>query len=135
MRKYKVYGTVIVNVTKEVWAYNEDEAFEKAYEQLPFLTAYCGNGSDSRLVGVEEEGESVEVFDDIEYNEIKEIEYDPDYFECPSCGAECIRCRDDNKDVYWYCDECEGTFDDDGYDFTPYIEEYHDYDDDEEDEE
>ena len=66
MKKYKVYGTVTANVTKEVWANSEDEAIDKAYEQLPLLTAYCGNGGDDRLVGVEEDGESVEVFDDIE---------------------------------------------------------------------
>ena len=109
MKKYEVYGTVAVNVTKEVWANSKDEAIEKAYEQLPLLTAYCGNGGDDRLVGVEEEGESVEVFDDIEYSDAKEIEDDPDYFECPECGEQC-----EDRNPGWWCNSCFMRFDDDG---------------------
>lgn len=135
MKKYKVYGTVAVNVTKEVWANSEDEAIEKAYKQLPFLTSYCGNGGDDRLIGVEEDGESVEVFDGIEYDEAKEIEDDPDYFECPECGAQCTGVKDACDNFYWYCDECDGTFGENGIVFIPYVEEYYDYDDCEEDEE
>ena len=44
MKKYKVIGTVAVSVYKEVWANSEDEAYDKAYEQLSELTEYCGNG-------------------------------------------------------------------------------------------
>ena len=119
MKKYKVYGTVTVNVIKEVWANSEGEALDKAYEQLPLLTVYCGNGSDDRLIGVEEEGESVEVYDDIEYDEAKEIEDDPDYFECPECGEPCERRIDNDGDEYWYCNDCYHTFDDDGDEFYP----------------
>lgn len=134
MKKYKVYGTATVTVTKEVWANDEDEAIEKAYSALPCLTAYCGNGGDDKMVGVEEDGESVEVFDDIEYNDTKEIEDDPDYFECPDCGAQCTNRQDACDNFYWYCYECDGTFDENGNEFTPYVEEYYDYDDDEDEE-
>ena len=85
MKKYRVYGTTTVTVTKEVWANNEDEALEKAYDALPCLTAYCGNGGGDKLIGVEGYNETVEAFDDIEYNDTRELEDDPDYFECPDC--------------------------------------------------
>jgi hypothetical protein len=123
MKKYKIYGTVTANVTKEVWANSEDEAIKKAYEQLPLLTAYCGNGGDDKLVGVEEEGESVEVFDDIEYDEAKEIEDDPDYFECPECGERCLMLHDDDGTFYWGCASCDGSFDKDGNAFDPFFDE------------
>lgn len=134
MKKYKVYGMVTVNVTKEVWANSEDEAFEKASNQLPCLTAYCGNGSNDRLIGVEEEGEAIETFDDIEYDDIRLLEDDPDYFECPDCGEQCISCIDDDGEHYWRCDECDGTFDEHGNEFCPYVNEYDDCDDEKEEE-
>ena len=96
MKKYRVYGTTTVTVTKEVWASSEDEALEKAYGQLSCLTAYCGNGSYDKLIGVEEDNEAVETFDDIEYNDADELEDDPDYFECPDCWVECNMGTDDN---------------------------------------
>lgn len=133
MKKYRVYGTATVTVTKEVWANDEDEALEKAYDALPYLTAYCGNGGGDKLIGVEGYNETVEAFDDIEYNDTQELEDNPDYFECPECGEECIRCEDDNGDIYWYCDECEGTFDETGDKFYPCVDDYDD-DDEEEDE-
>jgi hypothetical protein len=77
MKKYKVYGNVNVVVTKEVWANTPEEAAEKAYERLSCLTAYCGNGGIDKLVGVENHDESVDVFDDIEYDDVEEIEDDP----------------------------------------------------------
>lgn len=134
MKKYRVYGTATVTVTKEVWANNEDEALEKAYDALPYLIAYCGNGGGDKLIGVEGYDETVEAFDDIEYNDTQELEDNPDYFECPECGEECISCRDDDGVLYWYCNECESSFDDYGNEFYPYISEYDDYDDDDEEE-
>ena len=122
MKKYKVYGTVTVCVTKEVWANSEDEAREKAYDQLSCLTAYCGNGGGDKLVGVDGDDESVDTFDDIEYTDAEEIEDDPDYFECPDCGEECNIGTDDNGDKYWYCDVCHSTYDEDGDEFEPYFE-------------
>lgn len=126
MKKYRVYGTTTVTVTKEVWANNEDEALEKAYGKLSCLTAYCGNGGYDKLVGVEEDDETVEVFDDIEYNDADELEDDPDYFECPNCCVECNVGTDDNGDKYYYCDICHGTYDENGDEVEPYFEEEED---------
>jgi hypothetical protein len=119
MKKYKVYGMVTVNVTKEVWANSEDEAREKAYDQLSCLTAYCGNGGYDKLVGVEDDGESVDVFEDIAYDEVEEIEDDPDHFECPNCDAECDACEQDDGTEYWHCPDCGAYYDEDGDEFYP----------------
>ena len=119
MRKYKVYGTTTVSVVKEVWASNEDEALDKAYQMLPTLTSYCGNGGYDKLVGVEESDECVEAFDDIEYDDCKVIEDDPDYFECPECGEECERRTDSDGVEYWWCNGCCRACDDDGDEVWP----------------
>ena len=123
MKKYRVEGTTTVTVCKEVWANSEEEAYEKAYEQLSELNEYCGNGSDSCLIGVENEGESVSVFDSIDYNDIEELEDDPDYFACPECDGCCERRTDSDGVEYWYCDDCYNTCDDDGNEFYPTEEE------------
>ena len=122
MKKYRVMGTVMVSVYKEVWAHNEDEAYDKAYNQLDNLTEYVGNGSFDRLVGVENEGESVAADGMIEYNDIEELEDNPNYFECPECGEE----LDEERDGIFYCWDCEKYFNADGEEIYP--------DDDEEDE-
>lgn len=127
MKKYKIYGMVTVNVTKEVWANNEDEAFEKAREQLPCLTEYCGNGGYDKMVGVEGDGEAVETFEDIAYDDWEELEDDPDHFECPDCDEECDACESDDGTKYFYCPNCGTYYDEDGDEFYP-------DDDDEEDE-
>lgn len=119
MKKYIVEGTAVVIVRKEIWAISEDEALDKAYEQLSELNEYCGNGGCDRLVGVENDGESVSVLDSITYDDATELEDDPDYFECPNCGKQCER-KTDNDDVeYWDCSSCCYTWDDDGYEFHP----------------
>lgn len=123
MKKYKVYGMVTVQVTKEVWANSEDEAREKAYDQLSCLTAYCGNGGYDKLVGVEEDNESVDVFEDISYDEVEEIEDDPDYFECPDCDAECDVLEDKNGNKYFCCVNCGAYYDINGEEFEPEDEE------------
>ena len=123
MKLYRVYGTTTVSVTKEVWANSEDEAIEKAYEQLPCLTAYCGNGGYDKLVGVEEENEMVETFDDIEYDDAKELEDDPDHFECPNCDEECDACVSDLGENYFYCSNCGSYYDYEGNEFEPEEEE------------
>ena len=87
MKKYAVHGVVEVEVVKQVWANSEDEAYEKASNQLSSLTEYVGNGSDDRLIGVEEDGESVFTHgNEIDYNDIELLEDDPEYMECPDCG-------------------------------------------------
>ena len=128
MKKYKVYGTVQVSVYKEVWANNEDEAYDKANEQLHELAEYCGNGSYDRLVGVENEGESVAADGIIEYNDIELLENNPNYFECPECGEECWSREDIEGDEYWWCDDCEQAYNDGGDEVYPDWEEYEDED-------
>ena len=123
MKKYKVYGTVEVSVYKEVWANSESEAYEKADQQLSSLTEYVGNGSYDRLVGVENEGESVAADGIIEYNDIELLENDPSYFVCPTCGEECWAREDIDGDEYWWCDDCEQAFNDDGDEVYPDFEE------------
>lgn len=114
MKKYIVYGHTVVNVTKEVWANNESEAYDKARDELSSLIAYCGNGGYDKLIGVDGSDESVDAVDDIEYDDIKFVEDNPDYQECPECGEECERKADDDGNEYWECPECGLTFDDDG---------------------
>jgi hypothetical protein len=123
MKKYKVYGTVTVCVTKEVWANNEDEAREKAYDQLSCLTAYCGNGGGDKLVGVDGDDESVDTFEDIAYDEVEELEDDPDYFECPDCDEECDVCESEDGIKYFCCINCGNYYDEDGNEFYPDDEE------------
>ena len=123
MKKFKVYGTVVVSVYKEVWANNESEAYDKAYEQLDNLTEYVGNGSYDRLIGVENEGESVAADGVIEYNDIELLEDDPNYFVCPQCGEECWSREDVEGDEWWWCDDCEQAFNDDGDEVFPDFEE------------
>ena len=123
MKKYRVMGTVMVSVYKEVWAHNEDEAYEKAYNELDNLTEYVGNGSYDRLVGVESEGESVAADGMIEYTDIEELEDDPDYFECPECGEECEVCEQDDGTTYYHCEDCDRYYDEDGDEFYPDVDE------------
>lgn len=116
MKKYAVHGVVEVEVIKEVWAHNEDEAYEKAANQLTSLTEYCGNGGDDKLIGVEESGESVSTCgNEIDYNDIELLEDNPDYMECPDCHEELEEQLDDwGNRTGWFCPECTNWFDDDG---------------------
>lgn len=123
MKKFKVYGNVNVVVTKEVWANNAEEAMKKAQERLSCLTAYCGNGGWDKLVGVENHDESVDIFDDIVYDDVEELKDDPDYFECPDCDEGCERREDIHGVGYWYCDVCCQSFNDDGEVIYPEEEE------------
>jgi hypothetical protein len=123
MKKFKVFGNVNVVVTKEVWANTEEEAMEKAAQKLSCLTAYCGNGGYDKLVGVENHDESVDVFDDIVYDDVEELEDDPDYFECPECEEECERREDVHGVGYWYCEYCCQSYNDDGEVIYPEEEE------------
>lgn len=123
MKKYKVIGTVEVSVYKEVWAKNEEEAYDKASRELDTLTEYCGNGGYDKLVGVEEDGESVAADGIIEYNDIELIENDPNYFECPECGEECWSREDEDGEEWWWCDDCEQAYNDGGDKVYPDFEE------------
>ena len=116
MKKYAVHGVVEVEVVKEVLANSEEEAYEKAYDELSCLTEYCGNGGYDKLIGVEEPGESVFTrSNDIEYNDIEVLEDNPDYMECPDCHEELEEQLDDfGNRTGWFCPECTNWFDDDG---------------------
>ena len=116
MKKYKVYGTTVVTVTKEVWANNEDEAYQKAFEKLDCLTSFCGNGGIDKLVGVYGDDESVDADGSIEYDDIEELEDDPSYFECPNCGDECENAEGSDGVWYWRCG-CGACWDNDGYEY------------------
>ena len=114
MKKFKVRGTVAVSVYKEVWANSEDEAYEKAYDELRYLREYVGNGGYDRLIGVEDNGESVAADGEVEYNDIEMLEDDPDYMVCPECGEELdINVTADGK-KYWWCWDCNKAFDEEG---------------------
>ena len=115
MKKYRVYGTVEVMVTKEVWASSENEAYEKASDQLYTLESYLGNGGYDKLIGVDGHDESVDTCGNtINYNDIEVLEDNPDYFECPECGEECEVREDSDGDRYYWCENCEQAWDEDG---------------------
>lgn len=115
MKKYRVCGVTEVTVYKEVWANNEDEAMEKASEQLSSLTEYCGNGGYDKLIGVEGDDESVFSDGYIEWNDTELLEDNPDYMECPDCNEELEEQLDDyGNRTGWFCPECTNWFDDDG---------------------
>lgn len=114
MKRYRVYGTTVVEVVKEVWASSEEEAYKKASNQLYSLTEYCGNGGYDKLVGVDGHDESVAANENIEYDDCEVLEDDPDYFECPNCDDECEKRTDAGGEEYWWCDSCCMAFDEDG---------------------
>ena len=123
MKKYRVYGTTVIDVTTEVWANSEEEAYEKAENKLARLTEYCGNGGYDKLVGVDDVEDTVVANNDIEYDDCEFLEDDPDYFECPNCELECEKRTDANGNEYWWCDSCCMAFDEDGEEFWPDEEE------------
>ena len=116
MKKYQVIGTTTVTVYKEVWAANEEDAINKANDELQGLTSYCGNGGVDKLIGVDGYDESVAADGWIEWDDTNVLEDDPDYFECCRCGMECERKEDIDGEEYWYCQHCNQAYDEDGYD-------------------
>ncbi len=116
MKKYKVYGTYTITIAKEVWAHGECEAIDKAASTFGGVIEYVGNGGYDKLVGVSGYDESVAADGYEEWgNNVEEIEEDPDYNECPQCGATMAR---ENGD-FWYCEDCDAWFDADGYEVGP----------------
>ena len=120
MKKYKVHGTYTITITKEVWANDEDEAIEKADVKFGGIKEYAGNGGWDKLIGVDNDDESVAADGEPEWgNYIEELEDNPDYHECPECGEE----LDEEQDGVWHCFECEKYFDTDGEEiYDPYEE-------------
>lgn len=75
MKKYTVtgYANVVVEVTVE--ADNEEEAIQKAYDNVS-IDNYCGNGGTDKLIGVCDSDEATaSIYSDIEldYVEAEEI--------------------------------------------------------------
>lgn len=124
MKKYRVYGTYTITITKEVWANDEDEAIVKADENFGGIIEYCGNGGYDKLVGVSEDDESVAADGEPEWgNYIEELEDNPDYFECPECGEECEVWEQDDGTTYYHCADCDTYYDEDGDEFYPDVDE------------
>lgn len=76
MKKYTVtgYANVVVEVTVE--AENEEEAIEKAYDNVS-INNYCGNGGVDKLIGVcntDEATASIYADSEFEYLEVEKIE-------------------------------------------------------------
>lgn len=124
MKKYKVYGTYTITITKDVWANSEEEAIEKADATFGGITEYCGNGGCDKLIGVENDDESVAADGMEEWGDyVEELEDDPDYHECPECYEE----LEEVDDGIWYCENCNMWFDEDGNEVDPPEEEEDDY--------
>lgn len=130
MKKYRVYGNTVVSVFKEVWANSEDEAIDRANEELHYLTEYCGNGGYDKLVGVDGSDESVAADDTIEWDDVEELEDDPGYRECPRCHEELDEYEGDNGEKFWKCESCGTCYDEDYNEVDP--DDYFDEDEDEE---
>ena len=75
MKKYTVtgYANVVVEVTVE--AENEEEAIEKAYDNVS-IDNYFGNGGTDKLIGVcntDEATASIYVDSELDYVEVEEV--------------------------------------------------------------
>lgn len=79
MAIYEVEGTVTVSVYKRVEANSEDEAREIAADLFGGIRAYLRNGCDDKLIGVEEESESISPFADVTWGRVCEVKPDEPY--------------------------------------------------------
>lgn len=73
MRRFKVYGSVDVDVVVEVEANDEDGALDAAYDQLNSLSEFIGNGF-GKLIGVPADVDAYLTPNTIEYTEAQELE-------------------------------------------------------------
>ena len=76
MKKYTVtgYANVVVEVTVE--AENEEEAIQKAYDNVS-IDNYCGNGGVDKLIGAcdtDEATASIYADSELDYVEVEEVE-------------------------------------------------------------
>lgn len=75
MKKYIVTGYTRVTVEVTVEAENEEEAIEKAYDNI-CIDSYCGNGGVDKIIGVCDTNEvtaSIYPDSELEYVEVEEI--------------------------------------------------------------
>lgn len=76
MKKYIITGYTEITVEVTVEAENEEEAIEKAYDNVS-IDNYCGNGGVDKLIGVcdtDEATASIYADNELEYTEVEEIE-------------------------------------------------------------
>ena len=76
MKKYTVTGYANVVVEVMVEAENEEEAIQKAYDNVS-IDNYCGNGGTDKLIGVCDTDEATaSIYDDseLEFAEVEEVE-------------------------------------------------------------
>lgn len=76
MKKYTVTGYANVVVEVAVEAENEEEALEKAYQNVS-IDNYCGNGGVDKLIGVcntDEATASIYADSELDYVEVEEVE-------------------------------------------------------------
>lgn len=66
---YEVVGTYTITVMKRVKANDEDEAMELAEKYFSGITEYCGNGGVDKLIGVDDDSESVSADGCIEWKD------------------------------------------------------------------
>lgn len=75
MKKYIVTGYTRITVEVTVEAENEEEAIEKAYDNID-ISNYYGNGGVDKLIGVcdaDEATASIYADSELEYAEVEEI--------------------------------------------------------------
>ena len=76
MKKYIITGYTEVTVEVTVEAENEEEAIEKAYDNVS-IDNYCGNGGTDKLIGVcntDEATASIYADSELDYVEVEEVE-------------------------------------------------------------
>ena len=75
MKKYIITGYTEVTVEVTVEAENEEEAIEKAYDNVS-IDNYCGNGGTDKLIGVcntNEATASIYADSELDYVEVEEV--------------------------------------------------------------
>ena len=76
MKKYTVTGYIEVTIEVTVEAENEEEAIEKAYDNVS-IDNYYGNGGVDKLIGVcdtDEATASIYADSELEFAEVEEVE-------------------------------------------------------------
>lgn len=76
MQQYIVTGYTRVTVKVTVEAENEEEAIEKAYDNVS-IDNFCGNGGTDKFIGVcdtDEATASIYADSDLDYVEVEEVE-------------------------------------------------------------
>lgn len=70
---FRVFGHTTVSVMTVVCAKDEDDAIAMASCDLPMLSTYSGNGGWDKLVGVDGSHDSVDAYEEIEFDDVELI--------------------------------------------------------------